>query len=407
MKRATVPPFFRPSLNLTSDRSLETHALVNYTRTGTQTYFDSNGVLQTAPANELPVGYEYNSATGLWERKGWYIGESRTNLIDYSEAADLASSLNEYSAVNTIINSGVDTLNGITFDEIEINTGETSAALQNLQSSLLSNTDYADSLFVREGSLSVIQAQISAYGFLFTVEYDLVSGTATEISSNISFDFGIDNINGAYRCWYELPVQTDTSGVTRWAISGVAGDTIKVGGYQFEQGSFPSPYIKTEGSQVTRGASLADITDLSWYNQDEGTFVVEGNFEGGSDVGSGRYLMSIDNGNVTNNSISIYNRNGSAGSYLIFSGNSIQTVFNGLGATDALVKTAVGYKVNDAVLVNNGSVTNQDSTVTVPTGLTTLRIGVSSNSEFLNGYLKSLKYYPKRLSNSQLQSLTS
>jgi hypothetical protein len=52
---------------------------------------------------------------------------------------------------------------------------------------------------------------------------------------------------------------------------------IYIWGAQLEAGAFPTSYIKTEASQVTRSADSASMTGTNfseWYRQDEGTVYV-------------------------------------------------------------------------------------------------------------------------------------
>ena len=64
------------------------------------------------------------------------------------------------------------------------------------------------------------------------------------------------------------------------------------------------------------------------------------------------------------------------------------------------------YKENDSALaIDAGSVT-VDSACTVPS-VDTLHIGnTGPASTPLNGHIKSIKYYPRRLTNAQIQALT-
>jgi len=64
---------------------------------------------------------------------------------------------------------------------------------------------------------------------------------------------------------------------------------------------------------------------------------------------------------------------------------------------------AAAYKLNDFAFIRSGSTLGTDTSGTVPDGITDVRI---SSGDF-NGHIKSIKYYPRRLSNAQLQELTS
>jgi hypothetical protein len=69
-------------------------------------------------------------------------------------------------------------------------------------------------------------------------------------------------------------------------------------------------------------------------------------------------------------------------------------------------KSASCYKVNDFQHAVNGTLGAADTLGTVPV-VTSLTIGARGNStSLLNGTIKKLAYYPKRLTNAELQGLT-
>ena len=57
----------------------------------------------------------------------------------------------------------------------------------------------------------------------------------------------------------------------------------------------------------------------------------------------------------------------------------------------------------------NGSAATTDDSVSLPTAATQATIGTNAavSGNFLNGTIKKLAYYPARLTNAQLQALTS
>ena len=69
-------------------------------------------------------------------------------------------------------------------------------------------------------------------------------------------------------------------------------------------------------------------------------------------------------------------------------------------------KIAFAFTSNDFALSANGSAVLSDTSGTLPTA-TKMDIGEATyNNSHLNGHIKSIKYYPRRLSNAQLQELT-
>ncbi|MCY1371256.1 hypothetical protein D9M69_583910 [compost metagenome] len=73
------------------------------------------------------------------------------------------------------------------------------------------------------------------------------------------------------------------------------------------------------------------------------------------------------------------------------------------------VKSAFAWASNDFALSINGKATRTDTAGAIPALTTsTLYLGKDyGSSRYLNGHLRSLRYYPARLSNAELQALTS
>jgi hypothetical protein len=68
---------------------------------------------------------------------------------------------------------------------------------------------------------------------------------------------------------------------------------------------------------------------------------------------------------------------------------------------------AIGYKANDFAQSIAGNAALTDTTGTLPT-VNRLHVGTSLNGTGqLNSTIKKIAYYPKRLSNTELQGITS
>jgi hypothetical protein len=70
------------------------------------------------------------------------------------------------------------------------------------------------------------------------------------------------------------------------------------------------------------------------------------------------------------------------------------------------VKSAFAYKLNDLAISVNGASVGTDTAATIPT-VDRINLGQNiSNGQILNGHIQSIKYYPTRLPNADLQRLT-
>jgi hypothetical protein len=192
------------------------------------------------------------------------------------------------------------------------------------------------------------------------------------------------------------------------SYTGDGSSSIFVYGLQFEQGSFSTSYIKNEGTSggVTRSADVASIPVADFgYNQSEGTVFVEWK----QSIGAASYVAMLSDGTATNRSMVRQFANGSAYYSTITNSVSQGDILTGTVVDNQSNKIGVVYKHNDAAGVLNGASAVTDATFLVPEGVSTLSIGsyTVGSSQYINGHIKSIQYYPRRLSNAQLVELTS
>ena len=72
---------------------------------------------------------------------------------------------------------------------------------------------------------------------------------------------------------------------------------------------------------------------------------------------------------------------------------------------NTLSKHCVSYKQNDFIVSAQGQISTVDDNCTVPTP-TNISIGSLYNTTHLGGTISQFTYYPRRLTNTQLQNLT-
>jgi hypothetical protein len=176
--------------------------------------------------------------------------------------------------------------------------------------------------------------------------------------------------------------------------------------------AFASSYIPTVASQVTRSADAASMTGTnfsSWYNQAQGAFfnsVVLLN-PPATNLGA---IYAVSDGTSAER-ILVSMGTGSGGNInAVVTDNAVlqaQTV-NGSLSTAGEYKYANAYQVNNFASVANGGSAAVDTSGTLPT-VDRLFLGANAvgTSQFLNGTIMRIAYYPLRVTNAQLQALTS
>ncbi len=192
----------------------------------------------------------------------------------------------------------------------------------------------------------------------------------------------------------------------RGRTGGAIDDTadILIWGGQAESGSFPTSYIPTSGSTVTRNQDQFTRDGISsLINSTEGVLFIESIAL--SDDEDTRISISDGTGN---NYISIgYSRFSGNIIAEIFAGGVLQTVGWGATGVNKLInhKFALSWGSGTMNFYMDGSISNTES-VTSPTGMNVLKFSTSVGANFFYGKVKQLQVYSTALSDEQLIQLT-
>jgi hypothetical protein len=295
---------------------------ITFTRASGATFFDADGVLQTA-ANDAPR-FDHDPVTG--ESRGLLIEEARTNLL----------------------------LNSATLSTQTI-------------------------------TVTAVAHTLSFYGTGEVVLSGAHSATVTG--------------TGAFPTRTSLTF-TPSAGSLTLTVTGAVEYA------QLEAGAFPTSYIPTTTAAATRAADSAVVTPISsFYNQVEGTLFAEGSI-GSTAVAFPRFVELATN--IDNRISLVRSTSASTARFTVRNGavnqaDELIVSSLGLGATAKLI---VAYKENDFAGTGNGQPVATDTSGTVPTA-SSLFIGRNNiGSEFIGGHIRKVAYWPKRLSNTLLEQLT-
>lgn len=382
--------------------------LITFTRSSTATFVGSNGLTQTAAAN-VPR-FDFDPVTLL--PKGLLVEEQRTNLLLRSEELDNGSwskSGITATADQAISPSGVQNA-----DKIEAaTTSQFRYLFQGV--TLTQGQTYTLSVFVKASSTSFVWLLGETGGDAIRI-FDLSQGVVSG-SNGAQGNLAAPKIepygNGWFRCSITFTKTTATAseqigiGVsnTGTLVDVLTGNSVFVWGAQLEAGSFPTSYIPTTTASVTRAGDIATVNTLSpWYRADEGTLYAQVTPQ----VTSGnRGIMSINNGGQ-NNQIDMRITSGAYSSIVTSAGATQANIVSaGAAIVGSAAKVALAYKTNDIAMSANGGSPVIDSIAIIPSGLTEMDVGALSQPNLsLNGHIRQIKYFPRRLSDAELQALT-
>jgi hypothetical protein len=402
-------PVNAPALDLNFAGSETVDSRVTFTRSTTATFIGSNGLLQSAAINVPRVEF---SPTTL-ECLGLLVEEQRTNLLLNSNNFSLVGSPGNLTVATDTTASPDGLTNGDTLTRGANNASE--ANIRTTTSQAIS-TAYALSVYVKAGS-----AGAKLYLRNLAVNNGTTNGVVHFDPSNgsVSLTYGSTYTGKATMTpvgggWYRCVITGTTTssistnfvdiGVTSGAgaVTGTSGDFVYAYGAQLEAGSFPTSYIPTTTAAVTRTADIANISTTAFpYSATEGTVVANakllaatGNFPG---------LVKFEG--TTGNKFGFYtNPNATSIFFSVATGGVGQAnISQSVSMASAAAKMAGAYKANDFALSVNGLAPSTDTSGTVPT---VSNVVISAFDDQFNGHIRQITYFPRRLSNAELQAVS-
>jgi len=336
-----------------------------------------------APTSTAYYGPRFDYDPVTLAPKGLLIEEQRTNLALYSQAI---TATNIWQSLNSAVVTG-NTSNGadgtLSASRIDFTANASSCIYRNAPqttgtwtfSAWMSSTTAKNArLIIFNSSGSTATANITLTPTL--TRYSITT-TGTDVT-NVGF------INSSL---------ADAGSITVW-------------GAQLEAGAFATSYIPTVASQVTRAADSASMIGNNfarWYNATEGTLFSDFDWLG---LTSNDYCFSI--GTDGNNSIGLGVNTSGLSRFLVVSGGAAQASYSFSAVTaNVPVKLAGAYKLNDFNAAAAGVAGTTDTSGTVPLATSAqFNSSIGGGNDF-NGHLKRIAYYPRRLTNAELQGITS
>lgn len=424
-------PKVLPTLDLDFANTKALDPRITFTRASGGSYVGADGLIKYAGVNE--PRFDHDPLTG--ESLGFLIEGSKTNLITYSQEFDNAAWSKQGLIVTSNFAAGLD--GTITADKLIENAVNTVHLIDSNFSSITSGITYTSSVYAKAAERSVILIQNQGVLGAEYANFNLSSGSISLLGAGAT-RATIQNVgNGWYRCsltstavsnglgFIRIYIQNSLTGNGGYQGDGTSG--IFLWGAQLEEGAFPTSYIPTVASTRTRAADVASITGTnfsSWFNSSSGSLVSIAKTPPGVPWSSAQIIGGFGNG--------IYAQ-GPTGTGMLVKG-----FYSQLWQTSGSVWIlGAQYSLGGNLNFSPGNYTLQSRNAFIAWSLTESRYGINGelssgssssivstvaaavNRFIISGdgidayygtpgtfHVKRLTFYPKRLPDAQLQTLT-
>lgn len=287
------------------------------------------------------------------------------------------------------------------------------------RSSATQTGQHTYSIFAKAAEYNFVRLSDIQAGY-FNASFDLVNGTVAS-SGGLAPGGVVASIENYGNGWYRCIVNYDGTGApsggpanavvgiptagTQISYTGDGTSGIYVWGAQLETGLVATSYIPTAASAITRVNEGVEKTGISGLiGQSEGTIYAEIVY---SNINQLKTIVDTNNGTANNRiGIRVYSTTVLSVAVVVGGNNFFLSPTIPALPSSGVLKIALAYKANDYALSWNGSIFTDTSTRPVPP-LSSVYLGNNGfGSEFLNDRIRSLAFYPNRLTNAELQSLT-
>jgi hypothetical protein len=190
--------------------------------------------------------------------------------------------------------------------------------------------------------------------------------------------------------------------------SGAAIDiTLRIGLPQLELGAFSTSVIPTSTAAATRAADVASMLGdnfANWYSVTEGSLYAEYLIP---DIKQNQGAIAISDGTLNNRMIIRGGNSSTQTTFIGVTAGVAEWVQSIAGApVNSTTKSAFAYETNNIAWVRNAGTVGTDTSAAIPV-VNQLRIGSDGDGTLiLNGYIRRISYFPRRVSNAELQALT-
>jgi hypothetical protein len=382
----------------------------------TATRVNSSGYIETVNAN-LPR-FDYDPVT--LAPKGLLIEETRANILLFS---DQFNNVAWSTARGTITANSILAPNGLVAadkftEDSTTNTRGTNQSVTITAAATHTASVYLKNIDRRYVSLIVANTTTGLNAYLAT--FDLQTGTSTtQIRGlgTVASASMVDGGNGYYRCSVTgtipdtgaiiivSPATTATPLMSTYGRESYLGDGVKAfyfWGADLEAGAFPTSYIPTTTTSLTRNADVVSMTGTnfsSWYNATSGAILARARQ---SVITGTRPSIYMSNG-TANNIISLRGLAANPELYIKATTDQAQIDAGTLTANSSFGLVGAWTTDNCAAAINGGAaVTDTSATITT---VDQMLIG-SDGTNYLNGQVERISYWPQRIINAEAQAFS-
>lgn len=408
-------PSYKPSLSfnfLSLPRLISAEGFTaTFTRASSATYFNQNGLLISA-SNNVPR-FDYDPISG--DAKGLLRESPGTNLSLHSEEFDDATWTKSNSSIS--VNAAVAPDGSSSADKL-IDTSSNTTHIETQSGSFISGSTYTFSVFLAQAGrtdawLFLPVGAFSGNPYCFV---NLLTGT---LGTPNGCTAKIQKLPGNF---YRVSITAIASATTSGnygigtAIGIALADATYVGdgvggiytwGSQVELNAYPTSYIKTIASTVTRANELITVDSDGWLAERLGTLIadVQIPFSGLVAKQIGVELSDISAANSLSYFIDGTDSNKKKQLLTAVSVTQYSYVSTAYGFINPTI-SATAYQLNSVNGAIDGILGTPDAVAAIP-DFTQLTIGSDyTGNNGLNGWIREIAYYSQVLPNDLLHTIT-
>ena len=382
----------------------------DFSRGSAATRINSQGLIETVVSGQSRLDYPLidGKVVGCPHH---ILEPARTNLVTYSEdfsnpnwiKQDVTISSNSAISPDGSLNASLLT-EGVTVSNHKINSPS---------APVTTGLTYTFSVFVKNNGADLFSITAGAFGSLaINSTFNLVTQTSASLlgSSTIKkigdyFLCTATGVSTQTRNQSMLIILNKANIAYPFSYQGDGTSGIYIYGAQVEAGSYPTSYIPTTTTAVTRSAETANgAGDATTFNDSEGVLMIESS--GLTEVGTNQSI-AISDGSISNRILFRYNSTNQIRVIVISGSVFVFDKLLNISSIEEYNKFVIKYKQNDFALWVNGFELGTDNSGVTPTGLSELALDDGSGINDFYGNTKQIQYYNSALTDSELEQLTS